>query len=175
MVKYINGKRHSINPKCPVHIDLLDDFFNCQKCSLRLVRPHEFSNSLSKIMCLTDEVFQSDTGCNAYITPYPNASSKNKEQGFAPHYDDIDAFLIQLEGQKHWELYKSNDPMDLLALSSSSDFTPEQVSKMTKVWSGTLKKGDVLYMPRGIVHQGSTKMEDVKGGTHSLHVTISNQ
>lgn len=57
VVKYINGKRHSVNPQCPVNIDLLDDFFNTQKCSLRLVRPHEFSNSLSKIMCLTDEIF----------------------------------------------------------------------------------------------------------------------
>ena len=26
-------------------------------------------------------------------------------QGFAPHYDDIEAFVIQLEGKKHWKLY----------------------------------------------------------------------
>tara|TARA_B110000285_G_scaffold201004_1_gene235300 strand:- start:920 stop:1255 length:336 start_codon:yes stop_codon:yes gene_type:complete len=111
----------------------MDDFFNTQKCSMRLVRPHEFSNSLSKIMCLTDELFQSDTGCNAYITPYPtsidnsNRSKMKKEQGFAPHYDDVDAFFIQLEGAKHWDLYKSNDPKDLLALKSSSDFTVSDV------------------------------------------------
>jgi lysine-specific demethylase/histidyl-hydroxylase NO66 len=48
---------------------------------------------------------------------------------------------------------------------------------MKKIWSGPLKKGDILYMPRGIIHQGSTKIEDIKGSsdTHSLHVTISNQ
>ena len=100
-----------------------------------------------------------------------------KEQGFAPHYDDIDAFLIQLEGSKHWDLYKSNDPKDLLALKSSSDFTVLEVQKMTKIWSGVLSKGDILYMPRGIVHQGSTKLDFIKDQpeTHSLHVTISNQ
>ena len=26
-------------------------------------------------------------------------------QGFAPHYDDIEAFILQLEGKKHWRLY----------------------------------------------------------------------
>lgn len=37
-------------------------------------------------------------GANVYLTP-PGT------QGFAPHYDDIEAFLIQLEGKKHWRLY----------------------------------------------------------------------
>lgn len=27
-------------------------------------------------------------------------------QGFAPHYDDIEAFVVQLEGKKHWRVYK---------------------------------------------------------------------
>ena len=34
----------------------------------------------------------------SYLTP---AGS----QGFAPHYDDIEAFVVQLEGKKHWRLY----------------------------------------------------------------------
>jgi len=28
-------------------------------------------------------------------------------QGFAPHFDDIEAFVIQLEGKKRWRLYPS--------------------------------------------------------------------
>ena len=50
------------------------------------------------MMCLSDELFENDAGVNIYITPYPNESKV--EQGFAPHYDDIDAFLLQLEGKK---------------------------------------------------------------------------
>jgi hypothetical protein len=57
VVKYINGKRHTINPPCPVEIDLLNDFFHTQKCSLRLLKPHELSDSLAKLMCLGDELF----------------------------------------------------------------------------------------------------------------------
>ena len=34
----------------------------------------------------------------SYLTP---AGS----QGFAPHYDDIEAFVLQLEGRKEWKLY----------------------------------------------------------------------
>ena len=72
VVKFINGKRHTINPSCStVSSDLLFDFFDVQKCSLRLSRPHEFSTSLSKLMCLSDELFENDAGVNAYITPYP--------------------------------------------------------------------------------------------------------
>ena len=123
VVKYINNKRHTINPPCPIESDLLNDFFYTQKCSLRLLKPHELSNSLTKLMCLGDELFQCDTGCNAYITPYPDM--KKKEQGFAPHYDDIDAFLLQLNGAKTWNLYLPPKKSDLLCLESSSDFTKE--------------------------------------------------
>ena len=35
---------------------------------------------------------------SSYLTPAHS-------QGFAPHYDDIEAFVLQLEGKKHWRLY----------------------------------------------------------------------
>jgi lysine-specific demethylase/histidyl-hydroxylase NO66 len=38
-------------------------------------------------------------GSNAYLTP---GGALN--QGFAPHYDDIEAFILQLEGYKHWRV-----------------------------------------------------------------------
>lgn len=37
--------------------------------------------------------FRTAVGCNSYLTP-PG------QQGFAPHSDDIDAFILQLEGSK---------------------------------------------------------------------------
>lgn len=36
----------------------------------------------------------------SYLTP-PGT------QGFAPHYDDIEAFVLQLEGKKKWKLYNA--------------------------------------------------------------------
>ena len=127
VVKFINGKRHTINPSSgTVDSDLLFDFFDNQRCSIRLSRPHEFSSGLSKMMCMSDEIFENDTGVNVYITPYPTETKV--EQGFAPHYDDIDAFLIQLEGKKQWNLYKPPSEEMLLDLEPSSDFPAKLIT-----------------------------------------------
>jgi len=171
VVKFINGKRHTINPSCGVvEHDLLFDFFDVQRCSLRLSRPHEFSSSIAKLLCLGDELFESDTGVNAYITPYPKASPEaakadsetkgnKREQGFAPHYDDIDAFLIQLEGAKQWHLLKPEHDHQLLDIEPSKDYPADLIlsGKLHKYWNGLLKEGDLLYMPRGVIHYGKTQ------------------
>ena len=126
-------------------------------------------------MCLSDELFENDAGVNAYITPYPVESKV--EQGFAPHYDDIDAFFLQLEGKKQWNLYKPPEERMLLDLEPSGDFPSSMISegKMSKYWTGTLNEGDLLYMPRGVVHFGKTFPAPSAKVQHSLHVTISNQ
>lgn len=50
------------------------------------------------ITILTVDVFMNSYFVPRYLTP-PGT------QGFAPHYDDIEAFVIQLEGKKHWRVY----------------------------------------------------------------------
>ena len=176
VVKFINGKRHTINPASgAVDADLLFDLFDTQKCSIRLSRPHEFSTSLSKLMCLSDELFENDAGVNVYITPYPLESKV--EQGFAPHYDDIDAFLLQLEGKKQWNLYKPPEETMIHDLNPSKDFDSSLITKgkLHQYWSGTLGEGDLLYMPRGVIHYGKTFPEPKAEHQHSLHATLSNQ
>jgi lysine-specific demethylase/histidyl-hydroxylase NO66 len=100
-------------------------------------------------------------GANAYLTP-PNAS-----QGFAPHYDDIEAFCLQLQGSKRWKVYQ---PTLKLPRTSSEDFSVEEVEGLTQVMDVTLEEGDLLYMPRGWIHQACT-LKDNNG--HSLHLTVS--
>ena len=51
----------------------------------------------------------------------------------------------------------------LLDLESSKKDFPEDLianNKMQKYWSGVLNEGDLLYMPRGIVHFGKTFAND---------------
>ncbi|MGH0148075.1 UNVERIFIED_CONTAM: hypothetical protein FKN15_020428 [Acipenser sinensis] len=47
-----------------------------------------------------------------YLTPADT-------QGFAPHYDDIEAFVVQLEGKKHWRVYNPRTKEEVLPQVSS--------------------------------------------------------
>lgn len=101
---------------------------------------------------------------NAYLTPPAS-------RAVPPHADDRDVFVIQLVGQKHWKVY-SNVPIPY-------PYPHEQVGKAgldipPSVLSGPclydtlLKPGDVLYMPRGFVHEARTCETEC-----SFHVTIA--
>ena len=49
--------------------------------------------------------------------------------------------------------------------------------QLHKYWSGLLKEGDILYMPRGVIHYGKTQPAKANESEHqhSLHITVSNQ
>ena len=51
------------------------------------------SCSVPQVLAGLEGYFRAVIGCNAYLTP-PGS------QGFAPHSDDIDAFVLQMEGSK---------------------------------------------------------------------------
>lgn len=88
-------------------------------------------------------------------------------QGFAPHYDDIEAFILQVEGRKRWRLY-NNPSGETLPRFSSGNFEQEEIGEV--ILDITLEPGDLLYFPRGVVHQGVAPEE---GAEHSHHLTIS--
>jgi len=130
-------------------------------CTIRLLFPHKHADNVQSLLSSLELEMQCMVGANAYLTP-PNSS-----QGFAPHYDDIEAFCLQLEGKKRWKVY---DPTFRLPRVSSEDFTTEDLEGKTPVLDVTLEEGDLLYMPRGWIHQACTLQEN---GEHSLHLTIS--
>ena len=57
-------------------------------CSIRLSWPQRHSDGVWAMVALLEEYFGCGGGCNAYLTP---AHSR----GFAPHFDDVDAFILQ--------------------------------------------------------------------------------
>lgn len=98
-------------------------------------------------------------GTNVYLTP-PNS------QGFAPHYDDIEAFVLQLEGAKHWKVYAPSTPQEHLPRFSSGNLSQDEIGE--PILDVKLEPGDMLYFPRGFIHQAETVE-----GKHSLHLTVS--
>lgn len=89
----------------------------------------------------------------------------------APHYDDIEAFCLQLEGRKRWKVY-APDKKARLPRASSEDFTDEDMQDREPVLDVVLEPGDMLYMPRGWIHHGVT-LPTSQGNEHSLHLTVS--
>ncbi|XP_013193613.2 bifunctional lysine-specific demethylase and histidyl-hydroxylase NO66 [Amyelois transitella] len=158
ITSYVDGKRETHNPEGRAHPYLVWDYY-VNGCSIRLLNPQTYMQKLHLLNATLQEFFNSFVGANAYLTP-PDS------QGFAPHYDDIEAFILQSEGKKHWRVYKPITEEEVLPRVSSKNFEQEEIGE--PILEVTLEAGDMLYLPRGYIHQGVT-IE----GEHSLHVTVS--
>lgn len=130
-----------------------------QGCSLRMLCPHAHSPKVWHLLSSLEHAFGSFVGANMYLTPAGT-------QGFAPHYDDIEAFVLQLEGSKEWLVYPPISAEETLPRTSSKDLTHTDIGQ--PVMSVTLQAGDMLYFPRGWVHEAKSSPD-----THSLHLTVS--
>ncbi|TMP89012.1 hypothetical protein CWC05_01260 [Pseudoalteromonas ruthenica] len=94
---------------------------------------------------------------NAYYSP-PNSL------GFERHWDTHDVFILQVEGEKVWELF------DRPIMSPNDELTSKYSAKLSSqakfIQKVMLKPGELLYLPRGAVHQVYTEDSD------SLHITL---
>ena len=92
---------------------------------------------------------------NVYLTP-PSS------QGFAPHYDTHDVLVLQIAGSKHWRIYGSPIPLPDRSIPSGSIRT--QIGE--PLHELDVQPGDLIYMPRGYIHEGLTSE------CESLHITV---
>jgi hypothetical protein len=102
---------------------------------------------------------------NAYITP---AGS----QAVSAHTDDRDVLIIQVYGRKQWTVYERIPvpypyPHEQFGKDPTNPL-PEFVSTGPILVQQTLEPGNVLYMPRGYVHEARSC-----GDCCSFHVTVA--
>ncbi|XP_017064564.1 bifunctional lysine-specific demethylase and histidyl-hydroxylase NO66 [Drosophila eugracilis] len=158
VTSYKNGKRETLNPEGRATPPTVWALYS-EGCSIRILNPSTYLPGLRQVCSILQEFFHCLVGANVYLTP-PNS------QGFAPHYDDIEAFVVQVEGRKRWRLYEPPKKSDQLARFSSGNYDQEELGE--PLLDEVLEAGDVLYFPRGTVHQAITEEEQ-----HSLHITLS--
>ena len=93
---------------------------------------------------------------NCYLTP-PNGA------GFTPHWDNHDVFILQVLGSKRWKVENERR-----RLPGRSDYMTEEEGRVVKkdAASFTLKQGDLIYIPRGVVHAAECGVDP------SLHITL---
>ena len=97
---------------------------------------------------------------NAYITPPQN-------QGFAPHHDVHDVFVLQVSGRKHWIVHPPvvEDPLGNQPFNGFKAEIAERVGEEALI-DTTLEPGDALYLPRGTIHSAQAL------GETSIHLTV---
>ncbi|MFD3756728.1 JmjC domain-containing protein [Streptomyces sp. NPDC058622] len=94
---------------------------------------------------------------NAYLTT-------KDASGFKLHWDDHDVLIVQLSGQKSWEVRGASRPAPMYRDSAPTSEPSQEI-----VWQGTMKAGDVMHIPRGFWHQAT---RDDQGDGYSLHATF---
>lgn len=99
-------------------------------------------------------VFHCPVHANLYLTP-------TGAQGFDAHFDTHEVFILQLEGTKRWRLYGS--PRSLPLVDEKLDRPKAQLGSPREV---QLEAGDLLYVPRGFVHEAFTSEQA------SMHLTV---
>jgi ribosomal protein L16 Arg81 hydroxylase len=110
---------------------------------------------LARLCASMERLFSHAAQTNVYLTP-PRA------QGFNPHYDTHDVFILQTAGSKRWRLYGT--PVELPLPNNPYPYPGPDPGKLTADF--VLHAGDVLYIPRGQVHDALTS------DSVSLHVTL---
>ena len=94
---------------------------------------------------------------NAYLTT-------RAADGFGLHWDDHDVIIVQLAGEKSWEVRAASRAAPMFRDAEPNDTPSDEI-----VWRGILRPGDVLHIPRGHWHQATRPdhQEPV-----SLHLTF---
>ena len=110
--------------------------------------------TLARLCAALGSRFSSRVQANVYLTP-PGA------QGFAPHWDVHDVFVLQISGTKRWSIYDTKVRLPLRGQRFEPGTPPGDLSDEFE-----LGPGSALYLPRGLMHSARST------GRASLHVTL---
>lgn len=116
-----------------------------------------FSN-LNKFTKSLESELGMQVHANVYITP-------SNSQGFHPHYDTHEVFVVQIAGAKGWNLYDVPIQAPIKGWQLN-DKERKHYLESKPAHEIKLQEGDVLYVPSGAVHDAYTVDE------FSIHITF---
>lgn len=163
LCKLVDGEKTVLNKKGVAKLNHVIESFETNKATIQFHQPQRFSDELWNLMEKFECFFGNLVGSNIYITP-------NDSQGLPPHHDDINAFVIQLEGKKHWLLYEPS-----FELPNDYCLVKDKKYIEKPILDIVLEPGDILFFHRGIIHQANTPnlVSENNMCSYSTHVTIS--
>ncbi|MER8033122.1 cupin domain-containing protein [Streptomyces bauhiniae] len=104
------------------------------------------------------DLFAHTFACQSEVVAFLTPAGKD---GYAPHHDPVDVYVIQIEGTKDWRIWEP--PAGRRADKAShrpEDLGPPAIET-------TLRAGDVLYLPYGTPHAAAAKDQV------SLHLSVT--
>ena len=127
--------------------------------TIRMRNAEKFDAGLGELTQRIERRFVGRCGGNLYLTPPGKA-------GFPPHFDMTDVFVVQCSGKKHWRIYDHYTNKSELPLAEGK-WEPERFIPTEPPRDFELNRGDVLYLPRGVMHEAFCTDRE------SMHLTIS--
>ena len=116
---------------------------------------HECDRTLDHLSMNLQRLFGIKANINLYVSLKP-------ERGFGLHWDSHDVVIVQIDGNKHWRIYRPTRPAPLDRDIETNHTEPSEVA-MDLV----MQPGDMLYIPRGWWHDA------IASGVPSMHLTIA--
>lgn len=150
----IESRNHAL-VSAEYSLDGILELFEKDQCTILINSADREWPPLRSLIQSVQTDLQCQSGVNLFITP-------GSSQCFEWHYDEHDLFILQCFGKKKWKIFESygylpNTPQ----AGRNFDFSDQKV-----LYDIELQVGDVLYLPRGFVHEVTTN------DTVSCHVTL---
>lgn len=124
---------------------------------------HRHWPPLQRLCDMLGNEWLSQAQTNVYFTPAGG-------RGFTAHADGHDVFVLHLSGTKSWTVYqKPTVPVGTGAEQKARGYgrlVNQDPAELIPLGRFILRPGDLLYLPRGYVHEAAANAEP------SLHITL---
>lgn len=162
------------------HVSELYDAYR-RGSTIRVNRVQRYWKPIRELCRSLEQSFEFPVRANLYCTPASATPSRR-------HYDTHDVLVLQISGRKNWRIFQ---PLIQLPLATVPPLPFEERTEMLKYARGgprkgrasiredecgepisefVLEAGDLLYMPRGFLHEAWTTEEPSTHVTVGLHV-----
>ncbi|MBO6505497.1 MAG: hypothetical protein JJ850_08735 [Kordiimonadaceae bacterium] len=132
--------------------------------SIRLDAIETYDPVIRQMCAALETVFGCRSSANVYVTPPDN-------KAFKPHFDLHDVLVLQCIGTKSWSFYPQYE--DSIELPNfRNEFIPEKHKPIgTEKSEFTMSEGDLLYIPRGAMHDARCESDFSCHVTFALHTS----
>ncbi|MEP7209253.1 MAG: cupin domain-containing protein, partial [Alphaproteobacteria bacterium] len=128
-------------------------------CTLRFRDADQFDRRLAEFAREVAGNYAAEAQVNVYFTP-------PRQEGFPPHFDNSDSFIVQVAGAKDWLIHPDYTDRQTLP-GPDVDWDPGRFRPVGSAEAHVMRVGDVLYIPRGVMHSARCRDEE------SMHLTVT--